>query len=169
MLGLGHYGPEGELDPGHPEIHAALSAAAVYRGHSQAFANLSMHEQRLYRILREASKSLEEMKAKRIAARQTALDAARELHNLNKMQGLPDLQNSDAATSGFVFTAEEIEAESRRQRRLLEAKIARDCDYDPKKFSRRLAAALTFLLSHSCSFACIRGPNRHRRRPCKGI
>jgi hypothetical protein len=141
MLGLGHYGPECELDPGHPEIHAALSAAAVYRGHSQAFANLSMHEQRLYRILREASKSLEEMKAKRIAARQAALDAARELHNLNKMQGLPDSPNDDASPAGFVFTAEEIEAECRRHRRLLEAKIARDCNYDPKRFSRRLAAA----------------------------
>jgi hypothetical protein len=139
MLGLGHYGPEGELDPGHPEIHAALSAAAVYRGHSQAFANLSMHEQRLYRILREASKSLEEMKAKRIAARQSALDAARELHNLNKMQGLPDLPTNDAATAGFVFTTDEIEVENRRHRRLLEAKIAKDCNYDRKRFRQRLA------------------------------
>src|SRR2546430_2074300 len=39
MLALGHYGPEGQLDPGHPEIHAALTAAAVYRDHSKAFAN----------------------------------------------------------------------------------------------------------------------------------
>src|SRR5580658_2511518 len=91
MLGLGHFGPETKIDPGHPEIHAALTAAAVYRGHSQAFVNLSLHEQRLYRILTAASKSLEELKSKRIAARQSALDAARAQHNLNKMLGVPNL------------------------------------------------------------------------------
>jgi hypothetical protein len=137
MLGLGHFGPEGEIDPGHPEIHAALTAAAVYRAHSQAFVNLSMHEQRLYRILREATKTLEDMKAKRIAARQAALDAARALHNLNKMQGLP----FEPVSAGFVLTTEEVEAECRRHRRLLEAKIAQDCHYDPEKFRQLLAAA----------------------------
>ena len=89
MLALGHFGKESEIDPGHPEIHAALTAAAVFREHSQAFVNLSMHEQRLYRILKDASKSLEEMKAKRIAARQTDLDRTREQHNLNKMLDAP--------------------------------------------------------------------------------
>jgi len=137
MLGLGHYGPESQIDPGHPEIHAALTAAAVYRAHSQAFVNLSMHEQRLYRILREASKTLEDMKAKRIAARQAALDAARALHNLNKMQGLP----FEPSAAGFVFKTEEIETECRRHRRLLEAKIAQDCNYDPERFRQQLAAA----------------------------
>jgi hypothetical protein len=127
MLALGHYGPESQIDPGHPEIHAALTAAAVFREHSQAFVNLSMHEQRLYRILKDASKSLEDLKAKRIAARQA--DLARELHNLNKMLGVPH----EPSTAGFVFTAEEIEAECRRHRRLLEAKIAQDCHLQPGK------------------------------------
>jgi hypothetical protein len=136
MLGLGHFGPEGEIDPGHPEIHAALTAAAVYREHSQAFVNLSMHEQRLHRILREASRALDDMKAKRIAARQAALDAAREQHNLNQMLGL----QSEPVSDGFVFSIEEIDAESRRHRRLLEAKIAHECNYDRKKFRQYLAA-----------------------------
>jgi hypothetical protein len=121
MLALGHYGPESEIDAGHPEIHAALTAAAVFRNHSQAFVNLSMHEQRLYRILTAASKSLEDLKTRRIAARQAALDAAVALHNLNKMQGTP----SEPPAAGFVFKPEEIEAQSRRQ----EAKIAHDCNY----------------------------------------
>src|ERR1022692_1022612 len=128
MLALGHYGKEGQIDQamnrsglvpetygdrGMPlagEIHAALTAAGVFREHSQAFVNLSMHEQRLYRILREASKSLEDMRASRIAARQAALDTAREQHNLNKMLGEPNLTN-DTVTPGFVFTPEEIDAE----------------------------------------------------------
>jgi hypothetical protein len=42
---------------------------------------------------------------------------------------------------GFVFSSEEIEAESRRHRRLLEAKIAHDCNYDCKRFRQRLATA----------------------------
>jgi hypothetical protein len=143
MLGLGHFGPETQIDPGHPEIHAALTAAAVYRSHSQAFVNLSMHEQRLYRILREATKTLEEMKTKRIAARQAALDTARALHNLNKMQGVPSSPNEVPSVAGFVFKPEEIEAECRRHRRLLEAKIAHDCNYNPEKFRQHLAEFVT--------------------------
>jgi hypothetical protein len=145
MLALGHYGKEGQIDPGHPEIHAALTAAAVFREHSQAFVNLSTHEQRLYRILTAASKSLEDMKAQRIAARQAALDAAREQHNLNKMLGVPSLNpnsnNAELVTSGFVFTPHEIEVECGRHRRLHEARIARECHYDRKKFRQHLAAA----------------------------
>jgi len=141
MLALGHFGPEGEIDPGHPEIHAALTAAAVFREHSQAFVNLSMHEQRLYRILTAASKSLEDMKAKRIAARQSALDAARAQHNLNKMLGVPSLSHDQPVTSRFVFAPEEIEVECGRHRRLHEARIAQECHYDREKFRQHLAAA----------------------------
>jgi hypothetical protein len=141
MFALGHFGPETQIDPGHPEIHAALTAAAVYRGHSQAFVNLSLHEQRLYRILTAASKSLEELKSKRIAARQAALDSAREQHNLNKMLGVQDLTNDQPVTSGFVFAPEEIEVECSRHRRLHEARIAQECHYDREKFRQHLAAA----------------------------
>jgi hypothetical protein len=136
MLALGHYGPEGQIDPGHPEIHAVLTAAAAYREHSQAFVNLSMHEQRLHRVLTNATKTLEDLKAKRTADRQAALDAAVSLHNMNKMLGEAD----QPATNGFVFAPEEIETESRRHRRLFEAKIAAECHYDRKKFRQHLAA-----------------------------
>ena len=136
MLALGHFGKESQIDPGHPEIHAALTAAAVFREHSQAFVNLSMHEQRLYRMLKDASKSLEDLKAKRIAARQADLDTAREQRNLNKMLGIP----FELPAAGFVFTPEEIETECRRHRSLLEAKIAQNCNYDREKFRQTLAA-----------------------------
>ena len=36
--------------------------------------------------------------------------------------------------AGFVLTTEEIDTECRRQRLLLDAKIAQDCNYDRKKF-----------------------------------
>jgi hypothetical protein len=140
MLALGHNGPEGQIDYGHPEIHAAFTAAVVWRDHSQAFVNLSMHEQRLYRILKDASKTLDEMKAKRIAARQAELDAAVALSNLNKMLGVPSEPATAAATAGFVFKPEEIDTERRRQRSLLEAKVAQECNYDRKTFRQHLAA-----------------------------
>jgi hypothetical protein len=141
MLALGHNSPAGQLDYGHPEIHAALTAAAVFLEHSQAFVNLSMHEQRLHRILTAATKTLDDMKAKRIAARQADLDAAVALSNLNKMLGEPNDPASVGTTAGFVFKPEEIDTESRRQRRILEAKIAQHCGYDRKKFRQTLAAA----------------------------
>jgi hypothetical protein len=92
----------GQIDPGHPEIHAALTAAAVFLEHSQSFVNLSMHEQRLYRILTAASNSLQDMKAKRIAARQADLDAAVALSNLNKMLDVPNDPASVGTAAGFV-------------------------------------------------------------------
>jgi hypothetical protein len=140
MLALGHYGPEGQIDPGHPEIHAVLTAAAAYREHSQAFVNLSMHEQRMYRILKDATKTLEDLKTKRTAARQSDLDAAVALHNMNKMLGEPNPTNDTPTAAGFVFTPEEIVAETRRHRRLFEAEIAEDCHYDRKRFRQRLAS-----------------------------
>src|SRR5580658_9813932 len=96
-------GDEERWSSGHTQIHAAMTAAAVFLDHSQAFVNLSMHEQRLYRILTTAQKSLEDMKAKRIAARQTELDAAVALSNLNKMLGVPSEPVSVGAAAGFVF------------------------------------------------------------------
>jgi hypothetical protein len=138
MLALGHYGPEGQIDPGHPEIHAALTAAAAYREHSQAFVNLSMREQRLYRILTNATETLEDLKAKRTSARQAALDAAVAQHNMNKMLGEPASTTNDTPTNGFVFTSHEIEIESRRHRTLFESKIAEECHYDRKKFRQRI-------------------------------
>jgi hypothetical protein len=138
MLALGHYGPEGQIDPGHPEIHAALTAAAAYREHSQAFVNLSMHEQRLYRILTNATETLEDLKAKRTSARQAALDAAVAQHNMNKMLGEPNSTTNDTAANGFVFTSQEIEIESRRHRTLFESKIAEECHYDRKKYRQQI-------------------------------
>jgi hypothetical protein len=136
MLAHGHGSPAGQQDYGHPEIHGALTQAAVFLEHSQAFVNLSMHEQRLYRILTTATKALDDMKAKRIAARQAALDEAVALSNLNKMLGEP----SEPSTIGFVFKPEEIDTESRRQSRLFEAEVARQCGYDRKKFRQTLAS-----------------------------
>jgi hypothetical protein len=56
---------------------------------------------------------------------------------MHKMLGEPD----EPVTNGFVFTPEEIDAESRRHQRLFEAKIAQECHYDRKKFRQVQAAS----------------------------
>jgi hypothetical protein len=76
MFSLGHLEPTANIDVDHPQIHAALTASNVFRQDSQAFVNLTLYEQRLQRQLKESLRQLEELQTKRIAARQTELEAA---------------------------------------------------------------------------------------------
>lgn len=115
MLSLGHYERAGAIDPGHPQIHAAFTAARVFREESRTFVNLSLYEQRLQRALKESLRQLQELQAKRIAARQAALEEAVALHNLHKMKGEAADPAANAPSGQFVFSTAEIEAESRRQ------------------------------------------------------
>ena len=89
MFGLGHFEGTANVPGDHPEILSALTASNVFRQHSQAFVNLGLYEQRLQRQLKESLRQLQEIQAKRIAARQTALDEAVALRNLHKMQHQP--------------------------------------------------------------------------------
>jgi hypothetical protein len=117
MLALGHF--EGATIPGieQPEIQAALTAAKVFRQDSKSFMNLTLYEQRLQRTQKEALRQLQELQAKRIAARQTAALKETEaeavaLRNLHKMKGEPFV----AEARQFVFSPAEIEREADRQR-----------------------------------------------------
>jgi hypothetical protein len=126
MFALGHF--EGANIPGieQPEVQTALTAAKVFRENSKAFVNLSLYEQRLQRTQKEALRQLQELQAKRIAARQTAaLNQAEAeavaLRNLHKMKGeafVPD-------AGQFVFSATQIEQEAHRQNRRADAQNAR--------------------------------------------
>jgi hypothetical protein len=114
MLALGPVS-EAEVDPGHPEIRAALTNAQVFREQSKQFANLSLYEQRLNRALKESLRQLKELQAERVAARQAALAEAAAVRNLKKQQGEPYNLATDQPSTRFVFSTSEIEVESRRQ------------------------------------------------------
>jgi hypothetical protein len=124
MLALGHF--EGAAIPGmeRPEIEAALSAAKVFRQDSKSFMNLTLYEQRLQRTQKEALRQLQELQAKRIAARKAAavFDEAEAgaLRNLQKMKGEPCVLDANQ----FVFSTTEIEQEAHRQRCRADAKKA---------------------------------------------
>ncbi len=124
MFALGHF--EGANVPGieQPEVQTALTTAKVFRENSKAFVNLSLYEQRLARQQKEALCQLQELQAKRKAARQTALNEAVTIHNLHKMKGEPFVVDAGADTNQFVFSTTEIEQEARRQNRRAEAKKA---------------------------------------------
>ena len=117
MLSLGHFETAGDIDTAHPEIHAALTAARVFREDSKSFVNLSLYEQRLQRTLKESLRQLQELQTKRITARQTALDAAVLQRNLHKMKGQSYDSTVDQAGNQFVYSSTEIEAEAGRQYR----------------------------------------------------
>jgi hypothetical protein len=134
MFALGHFEPTANIDVDHPQIHSALTASNVFRQDSQAFVNLSLYEQRLQRTLKESLRQLQELQAKRTAARQAALDAAVAIRNLHKMQHQPFNPVTDVIPHGFVFSPEEVELEARRQRRLADAKHAEKLGYDLKLY-----------------------------------
>jgi hypothetical protein len=134
MFALGHFEKAGEIDPGHPEIHAALTNGRVFRERSKEFVNLSLYEQRLNRTLKESLRQLQELQAKRIAQRQAALDEAVAVRNLLKMKGEPWDPQADPAHPRFVFSTHEIEAEARHQTRRANAQNARSAGYDPEKY-----------------------------------
>ena len=134
QFALGNFEPTSNIDVDHSQIHAALTAANVFRHESQAFANLTIYEQRLQRTLKESLRQLQELQTKRIAARQAALDEAVALRNLHKMQHQPFNAATDVIPNGFVFSPEEIEVEARRQRRLADAKHAEKLGYDLKRY-----------------------------------
>jgi hypothetical protein len=130
MLSLGHFEAAGDIDPDHPEIHAALTAARVFREDSTSFINISLYEQRLQRTLKESLRQLQELQTKRIAVRQAALDAAVLLRNLHKMKHQSYDPAIDQATDQFVFSTAEIEAEALRQYRRADSQNAKCLNYD---------------------------------------
>ena len=134
MFGLGLMEHTANIPADHPQIHSALTASNVFRQNSQAFVNLSIYEQRLQRQLKESLRQLQEFQAKRIAARQAALDETVALRNLHKMQHQPYDPSIDLPPNGFVFSATEIESEARRQNRLAAAKHAENLGYDLKRY-----------------------------------
>ena len=63
MLAMGNFEAAGNFTAENPEIHAALTAAKVFRDRSKDFVNLSLYEQRLSRAQKEAFRQLRELQA----------------------------------------------------------------------------------------------------------
>ena len=86
--------------------------------------------------MKDASKSLEDLKAKRIAARQNA-------PRCRPRTAQPEQDAGIAVRTGrppgsFSRMKKSRDRMRSRHRRLLEAKIAQDCNYDPEKFRQHV-------------------------------
>ena len=117
MIALGHSEAAGRIETEHPQVHAALTAARVFRDDSKSFVNLSLYEQRLQRTLEKSLRQLQTLQAERRAQAQTAA---------TELQHLEPAPNPEQ----FVFSAAEIEREAHRQNRLADAQNARAHHYN---------------------------------------
>jgi hypothetical protein len=68
MLAMGHFEAEGNFTADSPEIHAALTAAKVFRDRSKDFVNLALYEQRIGKAQKEAFRQLYDLQDRRKAA-----------------------------------------------------------------------------------------------------
>jgi hypothetical protein len=107
MFALGHSEAAGNIDPGHPQIHAAMAAANVFRADSKSFVNLSLYEQRLQRTLKESLRQLQELQANRIAPQKEAEAQAK----AQKPKTRTASANSPEPNHDFAYSAAENPSE----------------------------------------------------------
>jgi hypothetical protein len=111
------------METDHPQVHAALTAARVFRDETQTFANLSLYEQRLQRTLDKSLKQLQTLKAERRAQTQAALRQkeaearaqAETLCNPHEMNEECEVAIEAPAAKEFVFSTPEINSETVRE------------------------------------------------------
>jgi hypothetical protein len=132
ILALGHTSEAADMDAEHPEIHAAITAARVFSNDPHQFQLLTLYMQRTNRDIHRNIQLLRELQTERRAARQTELEQAAKLQQLNELKGIPYDPKAEAAIRatlagdpiGFVFSNHEIEIYTHHQRRLEQAKHA---------------------------------------------
>jgi len=130
FMALGHAEQPGEVICDDPETHAAITEAGAFRDNPQAFATLSIYEQRITRSIHKNMKVLQEMQKERKAAEQAAMDEAVLLHNYHKMLGEVWNPQQDE----FVYSADQVSREAARRARLEEAKTAQRLRYNLTEF-----------------------------------
>ena len=124
MYALGHFEAAGQIETGHPQVHAALTAARVFRDDSKSFVNLSLYEQRLQRTLDKSLKQLQTLQAERKARLEVAASEEKAASVQNgaareETETEPATEPQNAAptpnSEQFVFSTAEIEAETAPQ------------------------------------------------------
>jgi hypothetical protein len=67
MIAMGHFEEAGKFTAENPSIHAALTAAKVFRDRSKDFVNLALYEQRIGKAQKEAFRQLYDLQDRRKA------------------------------------------------------------------------------------------------------
>jgi hypothetical protein len=142
MLGMGHFEAAGNIDFGHPQIHAAFTAARAFRDDSKSFVNLSIYEQRLHRSMKESLRQLKELQAERRERCKTEMDNAIRLLKTQEMKGLPHEPEVAAPGTKFVYASAEIAAEAGRRARLEDSLLAEKAGFNLDAYKLSVAPAI---------------------------
>ena len=124
LLSLGITEMESRIQANHPEAEAALAMALAFREHNRAFANISVHSQRLTRQFERTLALLRQLQAERRANEERQLDNAAKILKMHKHQHRSsEPAPYNPADDGFVFSNAEIETFLHREERMEQAKI----------------------------------------------
>ncbi len=119
MYALGHFEAAGQIETEHPQVHAALTAARVFRDDSKSFVNLTLYEQRLQRALDKSLNQLQTLQAERkarlpVAASQERAAPVQTSASQQEAASEPAIQSKTAAPATnpeqFVFSTAETKA-----------------------------------------------------------
>src|ERR1700722_16125323 len=133
LYALGHSAKSDEIETEDPEIHAALTAAKVFKAESKQLQLLTLYDQRINRNIQKNLAMLQALQAGRIARREAEMKEAKKLLQLNEIKGLP-YGPAEISKDGFVFSTAQIQAAIDKERRLDRANLT--------DFSRRKSKTL---------------------------
>jgi hypothetical protein len=134
MYALHQFDSSAGFNTGSPETDATLKAAHSFRFDSNAFIHITIYEQRIHRLQREALKQLRDLQAERKAREQAELEEAIRLQKLHEMQD----QQWDPQENGFVYSSQEIHRESTRRSLREAAKTAEKVNFNLAEFRARM-------------------------------
>ena len=120
LMALGFSEHENSIKTEHPEAHAALVITEAQRDETRALNAISMHGERLSRLLERTLQRLQNLQSQRRDTEASQLSEAAALLQMDKKQELPYNPSED----GFVFSTAEIETFIRRRDRLKTALAA---------------------------------------------
>ena len=129
LFALGHNAKSDDTETEDLEIHAALTAAKVFKDESKELQLLTLYEQRINRNLQKNLATLQALQATRRAKREAEMKQAMKLQQLNEMKGLPYEPTKD----GFVFSNAEVRAAIDKDRRLTRANLTDFTRHKPQK------------------------------------
>lgn len=138
MFALGHVGEAGGTETDHPEVHAALTAARVFRDNSRIFVNLSLYEQRLQRTLEKSLKRLLALQTERRAQVPGAASQPQEAEahalaeaqcNLHKMKEEGEVPAEAPATESSFFRRRKLPLKTSRPCLPEDVKPIPECDF----------------------------------------
>ncbi len=135
LFALGHNAKSDDTETEDPEIHAALTAAKVFKEESKQLQLLTLYEQRINRNIQKNLATLQALQAARLAQREAEMKEAKKLLQLSEMRGLP----YDPIRDGFVFSTAQIHAALDKERRLNRAYQTDFSRHNPQKFHARAA------------------------------